>query len=313
MNLVAWVLVTFAGLAEGGMQGIMKLAPLHRFTLLAAGYLLALPYYAAWIALEGAGAVRPLFWLMIAVHVPLMALGYAFLVEGLQLSPLTKTAPYLAFTPAWLLLTAWPVAWMTGSGWPTLLGAAGVAVMTCGFFVQNIRAARVGFFAPFRELMADRGSRLVLLASAIFGLTASLDPFALQYASIQLYLLVDHGLVGLVFAGMAVAWYSTGRAKREELAPTGHWPLLALLGLSIIGSVIPHMFALRLDAPVSYVVAVKRSWTILLAVGIGLILGAMRRTGGRHAEEHHELALRLPGVLLMVAGMVIVLLWGRTS
>lgn len=313
MSWTALVLVTFSGLAEGGMQSIMKLAPLHRFTLLAAGYLLAVPYYAAWIMLEGAGTTQSLFWLLVLLHVPLMVLGYAFLVQGLQLSPLTKVAPYLTFTPAWLLVTALPIAWLTGTGWPTMLGVVGVAVMTGGVYVQNIRAARVGFSAPFRELIADRGSRLVFLATVIFGLSASLDPFVLQYAKIQFYLLVDHGLVGIAFAGMAVAWRTTGRAKREEITPAGRWPLLALLGLSIAAAVVPYMLAIRLDVPVSYVVAVKQSWLILLMVGIGLLLGTLRHARVRHAGERKDLALRLPGVLLMVAGMVIVLLWGRVS
>ncbi len=167
MSLLAWVLVTFAGLAEGGMQAVMKLAPLHRFTLLAAGYLMAVPYYAVWVAWEGMGVVHPLFWPLVALHVPFMVIGYALLVEGLQLSPLTKTAPYLSFTPFWLLFTAPFVASITGTGWPTVLGTMGALLMVCGLWVHNIPDTKTGLLAPFRELMADRGSRLVFWAAAV--------------------------------------------------------------------------------------------------------------------------------------------------
>ena len=312
MSLLAWVLVTFSGFAEGGMQAVMKLAPLHRFAVLAAGFLLAVPYYAVWVAWEGMGAVHPLFWPLVALHVLCMVIGFTLLVEGLQSSPLTKVAPYLSFTPFWLLFTAPFVASITGTGWPTILGTMGALVMVCGLYVHNIRDTRTGFLAPFRELMADRGSRLVFWAAAVFAITATLDPFILQYASIPFYFLVDHGLGGLAFAGMGVAWYATNRIKREELMPGRCWGLLILLGFAIAASAVLHMFALRLGVPVSYVVAVKRSWALLSMMGIGLALAVAFRASGRHAAEAEAFTWRLPGVLLMLAGMVIILLWGKS-
>ncbi len=307
MAILVWSLPLLSGLADAFSRGVIKLTSVHKFILVAAGYLFAMPFYLVWLAIEGVPEVRPAFWWVIAGHVPLLALAQVLTVEAHRSSPLILTAPYLSLTQAYLLVTA-PI---MGGGWPTIWGALGVLVITFGIYALNTKDNQVGFLAPFKQLGAERGSRLMFMVGAIFAITANFDYLGFENASAPFYLLVDHGLASVVCVSLALGYLAHGRATWKELNPTGSWRPLMVYGGTIAISVIPHMLAFIWIPVVPYVIAGKRAGTILFTVGIGLAIAVMARFGSRYASEREDLKWRILGVLLMVVGMLMIIFWGK--
>lgn len=295
-----------SGIADASARGVIKLTKVHRLTLIAAGYLFALPFYLVLFVLEGAPQIHPIFWLAISFHIPLLLFANILTVEAHRSSPLILTAPYLSLTPAFLLITA-P---LMGGGNPTWLGVAGVLIITFGLYILNSQNEQDGWIQPFRNLARERGSRLMLAVALIFAFTANLDLIALKSSSAAFYLLVDHGFVGVLSLILILIYLWSGRASSEEASPKGSWPALMLYGVAAAASAIPQMLALRWIPVVPYVIASKRAGTIFFTVLLGFIFAfILKRPGFQNEKEN--LWHRVFGVLLMVIGMVVIILYGR--
>ncbi len=307
MFALVWSLPILSGLADALSRGVIKLTKVHKFILVAGGYFFALPFYFIWLLFEGIPDVHPVFWWVIAGHVPLLTLANIFTVEAHRSSPLLLTAPYLSLTPAFLLVTA-P---LMGVGLPTVWGVLGVLVITAGLYLLNTKDSRAGFLDPLKQLRAERGSRLMLVVGVIFAITANFDYLAFVNANAPFYLLVDHGLAGITSIVIAITYLGVGRMTKQELVPQGSWWPLVFYGVMIAASVVPHMLAFVWIPVVPYVIAGKRAGMILFTVGIGLVIAVIKQFGGRYTSEREHLQWRIPGTLMMVAGMVIIIFWGR--
>jgi len=118
MSWLVWLLPIGAGVADAAKRGVIKLTKVHTFTLLGGGFLFALPYEIAWLFLERPEQVDPSFWFVMLLQVPLLVIAMILTVEAHRTSPLLLTAPYLALTPAFLLVTSlsWEVECQRCSG-----------------------------------------------------------------------------------------------------------------------------------------------------------------------------------------------------
>ena len=285
MELLAWLLPIVSGACDAGSRGVIKTTSVHGLTLVAAGYLLALPWYLAWLLLDGMPQVDPIFWLYIGVHVPLLVLAQVLMVEAHRRSPLILTMPYLGLTPCFLL----GVSPLMGAGTPTLPGAAGVAAVFAGLWILQ----------PIKSFWREPGSGLMVAVALIFAVTSNLDYLALRSSSSPFYLLVDHGLAGMATAGLAVGYVASGRISRAKISPVGaREPLIGYSALIAV-SVIAHMLAFRWIPEVPYVIAVKRIGAIYFTVALGICL-----------REREQLGRRLLAVAVVTAGMATVILWG---
>ncbi|OGF66171.1 hypothetical protein A2757_01410 [Candidatus Giovannonibacteria bacterium RIFCSPHIGHO2_01_FULL_48_47] len=305
MNLLMWIFPIISGLFEAFNRNVIKITKIHNFLLLSGGYLTALPFYLVWLYLEGFPEVHPDFWWAVSWHVPLWTLAMILTVEAHRSSPLILTAPYLALTPAFLLIIS---PWM-GGGTPTPLGVGGVLLITAGVYLLNTKEGKVEIFEPFARLYRERGSRLMLLVAIIAAVTSNLDYTALVNANAPFYLLIDHGLIALVTIALAGIYFGLDRINREELQSNSPWPFV-LFGISIAGASAAFILALKFIENVPYAVAGKRAGMILATVGSGLLLGSFRAFRGQYSREKEDLRYRLPGTALVVSGMIIVILWG---
>ncbi len=322
LNLLVWSLPLVSGFADAASRFVIKLTTVRKFALVAAGYLFALPFYVPLLAAEGIPVVQPLFWLVLAVHVPLLIIAQVLTVEAHRASPLIVTAPYLALTSVFLLVTS-PV---MGGGTPNRWGALGVVVLTVGLYFLNTREGarelkekgairddrEFDLLAPFRRLAVERGSQLMVGVAAIFAITANLDYLALTSANASFYLLVDHGIAGAICAVLAVIYWRKGLVPANETAPRDGWWWLPLYGLVIAASVVPHMLAFWWVPVVPYVIAGKRAGAIGFSVGMGIVVASIPSLGTRYVEERQNLGWRLIGVAFVILGMLIIIFWGKS-
>lgn len=244
-----------------------------------ARFAFALPVLAAAVAVWGWVPPAGRFWWALAAALPL-EVGAALLYQrALKLSPLGLTAPYLAFTPAFLALTG---RWILGEV-PSPLAYAGIGLVTAGGYAVQL-APGMGPLGPLRALLRERGSLLMLGVALIFSVTAALGKVAVTESSPQTFALVYYGCLTAALGPWALA-----AARRRPGTRLGAVAPVGLFGAAMI---LLHFSAIRL-APASYMIAVKRSsllWSILL---------------GRFVLGEANLAGRLLGGGLMLCGVAL--------
>lgn len=323
---LAYLLPIVSGAADAAQRVTIKLtARLHNFALLAFGYFFALPIYAILLLIPvasvatGFPVIRPEFWWAVGRHLALFIPASILTVEAHRRSPFILSASYLGLTPLFLLVTS---PWM-GTGRATALGVVGVLLVVAGVYLLNttealLKAKRpADLLAPFRALAKERGSQFMIMVAFLFAFTANLDFIAIRNANIPFYLLVDHGAVSVAGGILALVYLVLSRrgkdpvsGKVQTFSPQGSWLGLMTWGPASAIATIPHYLAWLWVPNVPYTIAGKRMGTILFTVASGFALATMSRFGGKHEREREQWQWRVPGVALMVVGMLVIIFWG---
>ena len=207
--------------------------------------------------------LSPAFWGWVAVSLPLELLAMWLYMQAIRESPLSLTLPYLAFTPAFNMLTGYLLLDETVS-WT---GFSGILLIVLGAWLLNLKTTQNGtglnLLAPFRAITRERGSRLMLMVAAIYSLTSVTSKGALLHANPgffgPFYFVVLGTASVLVFASRDVSsWRAMGKHPWVHLG----------IGVFMAGMVITHFYAIA-HIEVAYMLAVKR--TSLL---FGILYGA---------------------------------------
>jgi drug/metabolite transporter (DMT)-like permease len=201
----------------------------------------------------------PYFVPMLALDCFLVAASALLYYRALQIAPLSLTIPFLAFTPAFLLLTSDLLLRED----PSIQQIEGVFIVIFGSVLMYRSQFRIGWVEPFRALGREPGSRYMLLAALIMSLTNSLDKWLIvrsnSYDFAWLYAVGSCILFSLAF---------TVRLPRLDVSFRGlSW--LAILGAGIAdATTLALQFGAMLRLRAVVVVSIKRSG-ILLSVLAG--------------------------------------------
>jgi drug/metabolite transporter (DMT)-like permease len=227
-------------------------------------------------------------WLVVVAMLPLEILALLLYMRAIKVSPLSLSIPFLAFTPVWMILSAWLIL----GELPNAHGAAGIVVVAAGAYVLNLGGGNVGLLGPVKAVFREPGSRLMLLVSLIYAITAAVGKklvlaFGPTYQGSMYFLLLT-----------AVLWpilRGTGRVSVERLISRPGRGLM--VGFCFFGVVLFHVWAISM-APAAYMVAIKRL-SFVFSVLYGRIL--LKET---------QFSKRLAGAAIMFAGMVLITIWG---
>lgn len=243
-----------------------------------------------WLLLQPWPQLSMVFWGWMALLLPLELLAMWLYMQAIRESPLSLTLPYLAFTPVFVALTGFV---FLGES-VTRAGFAGIMLVVCGAWLLNVRttqhAVGLSVLAPFRAIVRERGSRLMLITAAIYSLTSVFGKGALLHVSPEFF-----GPFYFVTLGIASAVVFASRDVRSWRA-LGRHPLAHLgVGVFMAAMVVTHFYAIE-HIEVAYMIAVKR--TSLL---FGMLYGAW--LFGEHGLGRHLAAgvLMILGVFLIVA------------
>lgn len=288
MTWFAWSLVSAVSLAGADLITKRSFADLSLEQVILARFAAVIPACVAllilcpWPAELGWGFYRP-----VLMALPAEIAATFLYLRAIQLSPLALTQPFLAFTPVIALVFSQFFLGELPSGW----GLMGIILLTAGAYGLNLHQMKAGWLEPWRAMLREPGSWRTFLVGCIYAYTIVMgrqatlasNPWFMGAVYPLVVAVVTAALIGLR-GRLGFAWL-----RRP-------WPLMGL-ALCLAGMIIGHFMALGLiQAP--YMVAVKRT-SPLFAVLLGAwFLGETRL--GQH----------LIASALMVAGAVVVVLWG---
>jgi len=243
------------------------------------------------------------FWQTVGILVPFEILALLLYMQALKVSPMSLSIPFLAFTPAFILLTGWLVL----DEKVTLAGLLGILCIVTGAYVLHIKSGKNRPLEPFKAITKEQGSRLMLAVSAIYSITSVLGKKAIQHSDPIFFACFYFVLMGIITPlGLgALHWLTNGfgpynkRSSLWSFKKTGlvSWDAWFAVGIAQTVMVLSHMWAIHLITA-AYMIAVKRTSLIFNVIY------------GKFIFKEKKIVQRLTGTSLMLLGVGLIVLAG---
>ena len=202
----------------------------------------------------------------VGIHAPLLTF-FAYLVldvalitivmwlyfRALQVSPLSMSVPFLAFTPVFLI----PSGFVMLGELPPPIKLLGVALIVVGSLAMHRKLFAIGWLAPVKAIVQKKGSRYMLMVSFIFSITNPLDKKLVVMSDV----FTEAFAYGL---GLCIAFFVWGKLQHVDFAAAARdnvkW--ISLAGLS---DAVSLLFQLGSYAYIAVVitVSIKRAGIVL--------------------------------------------------
>jgi len=230
----------------------------------------------------------------VAVTVAINILATILSYRALSTSDLSLCLPMLAFTPVFLLLTSFLILGEV----PALAGILGIFLVAMGSFLLASGESPTSFLAPLVTLSRNSGVRMMLIVAFLYSISVNYDKVVVETAGPIFGSTVVYGLLAASFLALTAAGWVRGNVMPvPEGVSNRSMIILIAIGLVLAVEAISVNLAYTLSI-VPYVISIKRL-SIFFAVLFG---GFLLREG--------SLRPRALGSLVMVAGTVLIALWG---
>lgn len=198
-------------------------------------------------------SAMPTFLIYLTLDVALITCVMWLYFRALQISPLSLCVPFLAFTPVFLI----PSAFVVLGEIPPPLKLMGVLLIVIGSLVMHRRLFAVSWMAPVQAIIEEKGSRYMLIVAFLFSITNPLDK--------KLVLMSDVFTESLAYGlGLVLAFFLLGKFQRADFgaAIRANIKWVALAGLF---DAVSLLFQLASYSYIQVVIAVsiKRAGIIL--------------------------------------------------
>ena len=248
----------------------------------------AVPYFLLGFILVETPSLDQTFWWTFILSIPLNFSAYVLYLYAIKLSPISLAVPFLAFTPAFMILTGFFILGETINIW----GGVGIGLIVLGGYVLHCKKKQANFFTPFSAFLHEKGSWFMLIVAILFAFAAVIGKKAILHSS-PLFFSYTFFLVFniTVLAGLLLGGKKDWK-KILRNTPRGIW-----LGSLLMMHISFHGLAIALSTAV-YMVAVKRS-SILFSVFLSWFI--LKETDIRY---------RGFGTVLMFVGMLFITILG---
>jgi drug/metabolite transporter (DMT)-like permease len=248
----------------------------------------ALPYFVLGYFLVETPPLDQTFWWTFMLSIPINILAYVLYLYAIKLSPISLTVPFLAFTPAFMILTGFFILAETINIW----GGLGIGLIVLGGYILHFKKNQANFFAPFAAFLHEKGSWYMFIVAILFSFAAVIGKQAILHSS-PLFFSYSFFLVFniTVLSGLLLVRKNDWR-KILHNTPRGMW-----LGSLLMIHISFHGLAIAISTAV-YMVAVKRSSILFSVLLSWLIL------------KEVDIRYRWVGTLLMFTGMLLITLFG---
>ncbi|MEE9591497.1 MAG: DMT family transporter [Thermodesulfobacteriota bacterium] len=224
------------------------------------------------------------FWFTVLILLPLEITAILLYVKAIRVSPLSLTIPFMALSPAFIIL----IAFLFLGELPDLSGLVGVFLIVVGAYVLNAKMSREGLFEPIRAIGRERGSVLMIIVAFIYSITSTLGKVAVQHSS-PIFFGFFYPFILTIILSCIIGY--RGLFRKVVSRPM----YFLVIGFFTAVMVISHFVALSLT-DVVYMISVKRTSLIFSVIYGWLIF---------YEENIKE---RLIGSVIMVAGVVLIVL-----
>lgn len=242
------------------------------------------PLFAVSLLLIPVPALDATFLWCFLACIPLNGLGFVIYMKAIKISPLSLTVPYLAFTPAFMIVTGF----LFLNEMPNLWGISGIMIVVAGSYILNITPGKWNLFAPFQAIFREKGSWMMLLVSFIYSFASVIGKKGILHSSPLFFTFSFFGVFNLLSVAFLCA---CGKIRLSSFREN---PLRGFVtgGLIFLQGIFQGL-AMPLTKA-AYMISVKR-----LSIVFGVIFGSL-------IFKEENLAFRLGGAMMMLAGTLLI-------
>ena len=287
-----WLLLSLlTALAVASQDAWVKkhFSHLTAYDMLAFPFVFSLPLFVLTLPFIPVPPLDETFYWSFLISLPLNFVPFFIYMKAIRTSPLSLTLPYLAFTPAFMIFTGFVFL----DELPNLWGMAGIVVTCIGGYVLNLESGKRSFFAPFKAVIKETGSWLMLIVALIFSFSAVIGKKGILHSSPLFFTITFFAVLSFL---TLVVLLALGKIRLKTYRDD--WAKGMVAGVLFFVHALSHGLAISM-VKASYMISVKR-----LSALIGIIYG------GLFFKEKY-IAVRLVGAGLMVAGAVLITIWGK--
>lgn len=271
--MMGFTLGVAAALCWAGLDVVRKAVAGKASPIALAVFLLLgqLPFLGAWAAVDQTWPADARYWPPAVASMVMNAFANVFFMRSVQLSPLSRTVPFLSLTPVFGALAAIPLLGEV----PGVLHWAGISLVVLGALVLNSDLSE----SWWRSVSHEKGAPYMIAVAVLWALSTALDKKALGYASPA-----SHAF--LLCAGSAailVSWMLS-RGRLGELRDVATAPknlLVGLVGLAVAALAL-QMVALQW-LWVAVIETLKRAFGVVGSIVFGRLFFGEPITGRKLA------------------------------
>ncbi|MEG3921201.1 DMT family transporter [Microcoleus sp. T3_A4] len=226
------------------------------------------------------------FWIALLIGGTMNAVIALLYIKAIKLSDLSLAVPLVALTPLFMLLTS-PL--IVGE-YPNFFDGIGVFLIVMGSYLLNIKEKSQGYLAPFKALLHQPGSKLMLLVAFLWSITTNFDKIGVQNSSPIFWVFAL--LTSMSVLLLPVLLHKTSNPKRQIIQ---YLPMLMATGFFNALGVIFQMQALTMTLVVQ-VIALKRT-SVLMGVLFGHFI-----------FKEKDIQERFLGAAIMMGGVLFITL-----
>ena len=226
------------------------------------------------------------FWIALLIGGIMNAVIALLYIKAIKLSDLSLAVPLVALTPLFMLLTS-PL--IVGE-YPNFFDGIGVFLIVMGSYLLNIKEKSQGYLAPFKALLHQPGSKLMLLVAFLWSITTNFDKIGVQNSSPIFWVFALLTTMSVLL--LPVLLHKTSNPKRQIIQ---YLPMLMATGFFNALGVICQMQALTMTLVVQ-VIALKRT-SVLMGVLFGHFI-----------FKEKDIQERFLGAAIMMGGVLFITL-----
>jgi len=215
------------------------------------------PFLGAWATYDGAWITDGQYWLPAVASMSMNALANVLFMRSVQLSPLSRTVPFLSLTPVFSALAAIPLL----AEVPGAMHWAGILLVVLGALVLNSDLGD----SWWKSLLHEKGAPYMIAVAVLWALSTALDKRALSHASPASHAFLLSAGSAAILGAWILARRQQGELRAVFLAPRGL--LIGLIALAVAALAL-QMLALQW-LWVAVIETLKRAFGVLGSVAFG--------------------------------------------
>jgi len=262
---------------------------LTAYDMLAFPLLFSLPLFVFTLPFVPVPQLDKIFYWSFLISLPVNFVSFYIYMKAIRVSPLSLTLPYLAFTPVFMIFTGYVFLGEMPNQW----GLTGIGVICVGGYVLNLASGMRSIFEPLKAIFKETGSWLMLIVALIFSFGAVIGKKAIMHSSPLFFTMTFFAVLSFI---TVLALLILGKIRLSTFRDD--WAKGMAAGVLFFIHCLAHGLAISM-VKASYMISVKR-----LSALIGIIYG-------RLFFKEKYIAVRFAGAGLMVAGAVLISIWGK--
>lgn len=287
MNWLILSLLTALSVASQDAWVKKFFSHLNHYEMAVVPLVFSLPLLIATLFFTEVPEIDNTFLVYFLLSLPLNAFSIILYMKAIKLSPLSLTLPYLAFSPVFMLFTAY----LFLDEIPEPAGVVGVIIICIGAYILNLEKGLKSFFDPLKAAIKEKGSWLMMIVALLYSIAAPVGKKAILHSSPAFFSITF--FIVLTFF-MAACFFFQIRFKHLIRQPVKG----LCAGFFFFSHIMCHGFAVSL-VNVTYMISVKR---------LSIIFGI---TYGRLFFGEKNTLLRLVGAFIMICGAVLITVFGN--